>query len=52
MITGLFATASVPGHAHLLGSDDTEEQLNLLLIFFTPALAARPALKPYRKDGQ
>lgn len=51
VITGLFATATVPGHTHLLGSDDIEEQLNVLLTFFAPALAARPALEPYRKDG-
>ena len=31
------ASSKTPGHAYLLDSDDIEEQLNLLLTFFTPA---------------
>jgi AcrR family transcriptional regulator len=48
VVTGLFATAVPPGQPHLLGTDDLEQQLTLLLGFFTPALSAPPASKDER----
>ena len=48
VVTGLFATATPAGKTHLLGSDDIDEQLRLLLTFFTPALTAPPAIESSR----